>query len=70
MLFDKLYERRMLIRLVGIRLSGLVRGLEQINLFEDTVDSVNLTQAIDRMKKRFGSSIITRAETMNAYKGK
>ncbi len=69
-LFDKLYQRRMLIRLVGIRFSGLVRGQEQINLFEDTVDKVNLTQAIDRIKKQFGSNIITRAETMNAYKGK
>ncbi len=32
-LFDKVYERRMRIRLVGLRFSGLVRGSYQINLF-------------------------------------
>lgn len=69
-LFDKLYQRRMLIRLIGVRFSGLVRGNEQINLFEDTVDKVRLNEAIDKIKKRFGSQYITRAETFNAYSGK
>lgn len=69
-LFDILYQRRMLIRLVGIKFSGLVRGKEQINLFDDTAEKVNLINAIDQMKQRFGANIITRAETMNAYKGK
>jgi DNA polymerase-4 len=35
-LFDKLYQRRMRLRLIGIRFSGLVRGTYQINMFEDT----------------------------------
>ena len=33
-LFEKLYNRRMLIRLVGVKLSHLVGGGHQINLFE------------------------------------
>jgi DNA polymerase IV len=68
-LFEKLYHRRMLIRLIGIRFSGLVKGNEQINLFEDTVDRVKLNEAIDKMKKRFGSHCISRAESFNAYEG-
>lgn len=69
-LFDKLYHRRMLIRLIGVRFSGLVHGSEQINLFDDTVKQTNLAQAVDAMKKRFGSGCLTRAETHGAYRGK
>lgn len=69
-LFDTLYQRRMTLRLVGVRFSGLIQGHPQIDLFEDTVEQINLYQAIDRMKKRFGPHVITRAVTGNAYKGK
>ena len=64
-LFDQLYHRRMLIRLIGIRFSGLVRGSEQIDLFEDTIAQVRLNQAIDKMKQRFGSHVLTRAKTLD-----
>ena len=60
-LFKKLYERRMMIRLVGVRLSHLVQGHPQINLFEDTTEMVNLYQAIDRLKNRFGEDAVVRA---------
>lgn len=69
-LFDALYQRRMTLRLVGVRFSGLIQGHPQIDLFEDTLEQINLYQAIDRMKKRFGKHVITRAVTSNAYKGK
>lgn len=59
-LFDKLYSRRMRIRLVGVRFSGLVRGTYQINMFEDTVEMMQLYQAIDKMKKRYGFDAVTR----------
>lgn len=59
-LFDKLYNRRMRIRMVGIRFSGLVRGTYQINMFEDTVEMMQLYQAMDKMKKRFGFDAVTR----------
>lgn len=60
-LFDKLYERRMLIRLIGIRFSNLIPGNYQINLFDDTQESINLYQAIDSVKKRFGEHFVMRA---------
>ena len=31
-LFDKLYELRMLIRLIGVKFGNLIRGLHQINI--------------------------------------
>ncbi|MCX6258268.1 MAG: DNA polymerase IV [Bacteroidia bacterium] len=63
-LFDKLYQRRMLIRLVGIRLSELVHGTQQLDLFEDTGEMVNLYNAMDRIRKRFGNHAVRRAVGM------
>ncbi len=68
LLFEKLYDRRMRLRLVGIRFAGLVRGSSQINLFEDTTEMVSLYQAIDRMKTRFGALSIQRGSGLNALK--
>lgn len=59
-LFDKLYHRRMRLRMIGVRFSGLVRGTYQINMFEDTVEMMSLYQAMDRMKKRYGFDAVTR----------
>jgi DNA polymerase-4 len=60
-LFDKLYERRMLIRLVGVKFSHLVGGGYQINLFEDSLEQIQLYQAMDRLKKRYGNDAVMRA---------
>ncbi|MCD6018791.1 MAG: polymerase [Bacteroidetes bacterium] len=59
-LFDKVYTRRMSLRLIGIRFSGLVRGTYQINMFEDTTEMMSLYQAIDKMKNRFGFDSVMR----------
>lgn len=64
-LFKKLYNRRMLIRLVGVRLSGLVYGNHQISLFDDTTESINLYEAIDKIKLRHGVEKIVRATTLD-----
>lgn len=60
-LFDRLYQRRMLIRLVGIRFSGLIHGTQQLNLFEDSTEMIELYLAVDRMRKRFGADTLRRA---------
>ena len=60
-LFSKLYEKRMLVRLIGVRFSHLVHGSQQINLFEDTEEAVRLYQAMDAMRNRFGDEIVKRA---------
>ena len=59
-LFDKLYQRRMRLRLIGIRFSGLVRGTYQIDLFQDTEEMLALYQAMDRMKNRYGFDAVMR----------
>ena len=63
-LFDKLYNRRMLIRLVGVRLSGLVFGNHQISLFDDTEEDINLYEAIDYIKHKHGVEKLIRATTL------
>nr|WP_298994761.1 DNA polymerase IV [uncultured Allomuricauda sp.] len=65
-LFQSLYNKRMLVRLVGIRFSHLVSGNYQINLFEDTEETLNLYQAMDYVRKRFGDRSVFRASTMGA----
>ena len=79
-LFDKLYNRRMLIRLVGVRVSGLVFGNHQISLFDDTEEDINLYEAMDYIKHRHGVEKLMRAATlgvgrrvrmeMNVFNGK
>lgn len=63
-LFTRLYQRRMLIRLIGVKFSHLVHGTPQLNLFEDTPEMVRLYQAIDRMRMRYGKRSVMRAVGM------
>lgn len=60
-LFEKLYQKRMLVRLIGVRFSHLIQGTYQFNLFDDMSEKVNLYQAMDKMRKRFGTDAIRRA---------
>lgn len=57
-LFAKNYSRRVLIRLIGVKFSNLVSGFNQINLFDDTEERINLYSALDKIRLRFGSDII------------
>jgi DNA polymerase-4 len=60
-LFLKLYQRRMLIRLIGIKLSHLIQGTPQLDLFEDTPSTVNLYRAVDMLRNRYGKRSVIRA---------
>jgi DNA polymerase-4 len=60
-LFSRLYQRRMLIRLIGVRLSHLVQGVQQLDMFDDTPEKVNLYMAMDKLRKRFGRYAVRRA---------
>jgi DNA polymerase-4 len=63
-LFDKLYDRRLLVRLMGVRFSHLVPGNYQIHLWDDTEEMINLYQAIDSVKRRFGEGVLLRGGGM------
>ncbi len=67
-LFAKLYNRRMLIRLIGIRFSSLVHGNHQVDLFSDTEESISLYERMDYIKHRFGVDKLMRAITLNVDK--
>lgn len=66
-LFDKLYDRRLLVRLVGVRLSKLVHGNYQISLFDDTEEQIRLYEALDHIKNRFGTKAISRAASLHLH---
>lgn len=66
-LFHKLYTRRMRLRLVGLKLTGLVHGGYQMNLFEDTEEMVSLYESMDKIKLRFGPHAVGRASGFNFH---
>jgi len=65
-LYKRLYSRRMLVRLVGVKFSHLVEGGYQIDLFDDDENIINLYQAMDRMRERYGDRSVIRAAGMEA----
>lgn len=66
-LFDRLYHRRILLRLVGVKLSNFVRGSHQIDLFTDNTKLINLYDAMDRLKHRYNdASLVRRAIGMGS----
>ncbi len=65
-LFRALYDRRQRIRLIGVRFSHLVGGGHQMDAFTDTQEAMNLYQAMDRIRKRFGDRTVMRAAGMDA----
>ncbi len=65
-MFAKLYNRRLLVRLIGVRFSNLVSGGYQINLFDDTEEMVKLYQALDKVRLQFGDRAVIRAAGIEA----
>ena len=65
-MFKILYNRRLLVRLIGIRFSHLVSGNYQINLFDDTEEALNLYNALDMIRNRYGDKSVIRASAMGA----
>jgi DNA polymerase-4 len=60
-LFEKLYDRRLLIRLIGVRFSKLLQGQEQLSLFDDGARLVPLYGAMDQLRNRYGEFSVLRA---------
>ncbi|MBA6152176.1 DNA polymerase IV [Gelidibacter maritimus] len=65
-LFEKLYNRRLLVRLIGVKFSHLVEGGHQVNLFDDDTKLLNLNTAIDKMRERYGDRAVINAAGMEA----
>ena len=60
-LYNRLYNRRLLVRLVGVKFNHLVAGGHQINLFEDTGELMNLYAEMDKMRLKYGAKAVIRA---------
>jgi DNA polymerase-4 len=57
-LLDKLYDRRLLVRLIGVKVSNLVYGAQQIDLFEDSEEMIKLYQTLDQIKHWYGKKSV------------
>ena len=66
-LFSKLYHRRMRLVKVGIRFSDIVPGSHQIDLFEDTEEILSLYNAMDTIRKKYGSHAVGTSSAFPNY---
>lgn len=66
-LLDKVYDRRMMIRLIGLKVSGLVHGFQQMTLFEESSELISLYQKLDRLRDKFGEKAVIRACGIEAH---
>ncbi len=69
-LFEKLYQRRLLIRLIGVKFGQLIQGQQQLNLFDNVPERIDLYQAMDKIRLRFGKDSIFRAVNARTPKEK
>ena len=60
-LFDELYSRRQMIRLIGVKFSDMVASGKQLNLFEDESKEDLLLERMDTIRQKFGKKALQRA---------
>lgn len=63
-LFQKLYDRRVLVRLIGIKFSKLVGGNHQLHLYEDSEEEIELMRKIDWLRNKHGIAAVRRASSI------
>lgn len=67
-LFTRLYKREEKVRLLGVRFSHLVPLSYQMNLFDKSVEKLQLFRAVDNIKDLFGSNAVMKATGLPAKK--
>jgi DNA polymerase-4 len=63
-LFKRLYQRRMLVRLIGVKLGGLIHGAQQLSLFDDNGGRTRLYMSMDKIRMRYGPGAIRRSSCL------
>ncbi|RYZ00237.1 MAG: DNA polymerase IV [Chitinophagaceae bacterium] len=63
-LFNKLWQPGEKVRLLGVRFSHLIPMTLQMNLFDDTLEKLELFKAVDDIKNKFGTSLVQKATTL------
>ncbi|MGL4630603.1 MAG: DNA polymerase Y family protein, partial [Leadbetterella sp.] len=69
-IFEKLYERRLLIRLVGVKFSKLIPGYSQIRLFDNSERRSDLYQAMDKIRHKHGHKAVMQAYGIQLYEAR
>jgi DNA polymerase-4 len=49
---------------VGVKLGGLIHGVQQLDLFDHNEEQIKLYLSMDRIRLRFGAGAIRRASGM------
>ena len=62
-LFNKSYQKERPVRLLGVRFSQMIPITMQMSLFEKNMEKLNLYKAVDDIKERFGSKMVSKAVT-------
>ena len=62
-LFNKSYQKKRPVRLLGVRFSQFIPFTMQMSLFENNVEKLNLYKAVDDIKDRFGAKLVSKAVT-------
>jgi DNA polymerase-4 len=60
-IFNKSYQVGRTVRLIGVRFSQLIPFTMQMSLFDNKVEKLQLYKAVDDIKDRFGSKMVTKA---------
>src|ERR1043165_3936437 len=65
-IFNKNYQSGRPVRLLGVRFSHMIPITMQMSLFDNRVEKLQLYKAVDDIKDRFGSKILTKAVNEDA----
>jgi len=60
-LFRKSYHPNLQVRLIGVKLSHLIKGEYQTDLFSEKAENTKLYEALDQIRNRFGEKSVLRA---------
>jgi DNA polymerase-4 len=68
-LFNKSYQQKRPVRLLGVRFSQFIPFTMQMSLFENNMEKLGLYKAVDNIKNQFGSKVISKATTTGLTDG-
>lgn len=63
-IFNKSWERKRPVRLLGVRFSQLIPFTMQMDMFNNSEGKLNLYKTVDDIKDRFGSKLVMKAATL------
>jgi DNA polymerase-4 len=66
-LFNKSYQKGRPVRLLGVRFSQMIPITMQMSLFENNAEKLQLYKAVDDIKERFGSKMVTSSRITSSF---